>query len=97
VKGEIAAYFADRATLTFLLRKEKEASRLLMADAYLSVEPIALALRLGDSAFRLQVDTALSTIYRRGEIMQVFRNAFGPLATPSALLAALYKVSALLE
>ena len=97
VKGEIAAYFADRATLTFLLRKEKEASRLLMADTYLSVEPIALALRLGDSAFRLQVDTALSTIYRRGEIMQVFKNAFGPLSTPSALLSALFKVSALLE
>ena len=41
-KGEVAAYFADRATLTFLLRKEKQAASLLMADTYLSVEPIAL-------------------------------------------------------
>jgi polar amino acid transport system substrate-binding protein/glutamate/aspartate transport system substrate-binding protein len=95
VRGEIAAYFADRATLTFLLRKEKEAASLMMADTYLSVEPIALALRLGDSAFRLQVDTALSHIYRGGAIMQVFKAAFGPLASPSGLLSSLYQVSGL--
>lgn len=94
-RGQVAAYFADRATLTFLLRKEKEAANLLMADTYLSVEPIALALRLGDSAFRLQVDTALSHIYRRGTIMQVFKATFGPLASPSGLLASLYQISGL--
>lgn len=94
-KGEIAAFFADRATLTFLIRKEKEAANLLVADTYLSVEPIALALRLGDGAFRLQVDTALSHIYRHGIILQVFKDAFGPLASPSGLLAALYQISGL--
>ena len=66
--GGVAAYFADRATLTFLLRKEKQAAGLLMAETYLSVEPIALAMRRGDPDFRLAVDTALSHIYRRGEI-----------------------------
>lgn len=94
-KGQVAAYFADRATLTFLLRKEKQFANLLMADTYLSVEPIALALRRGDSDFRLAVDTALSHIYRQGEIVQVFKGAFGPLNTPSQLLAALYQISGL--
>jgi len=94
-KGAVAAYFADRATLTFLLRKEKQAANLLMADTYLSVEPIALALKLGDSDFRLAVDTALSHIYRRGEITVIFKTAFGVLTTPSPLLAALYQVSGL--
>jgi ABC-type amino acid transport substrate-binding protein len=94
-KGQVAAYFADRATLTFLLRKEKQFASLLMADTYLSIEPIALALRRGDGDFRLAVDTALSHIYRRGEIVQVFKGAFGPLNTPSQLLAALYQVSGL--
>ena len=94
-KGQVAAFFADRATLTFLLRKEKEAANLLMADTYLSIEPIALALRLGDSAFRLQVDTALSHIFRGGGIVQIFKGAFGPLASPSGLLAALYQISGL--
>lgn len=94
-KGQVAAYFADRATLTFLLRKEKQFANLLMADTYLSVEPIALALRRGDSDFRLAVDTALSHIYRQGQIVQVFKGAFGPLNTPSQLLAALYQISGL--
>ncbi len=94
-KGQVAAYFADRATLTFLLRKEKQFANLLMADTYLSIEPIALALRRGDSDFRLAVDMALSRIYRQGQIVQVFKGAFGPLNTPSQLLAALYQISAL--
>jgi ABC-type amino acid transport substrate-binding protein len=94
-KGQVAAYFADRATLTFLLRKEKQLANLLMADTYLSIEPIALALRRGDSDFRLAVDTALSHIYRRGEIVQIFKGAFGPLTTPSPLLNALFQISGL--
>lgn len=94
-KGEVAAYFADRATLQFLLRKEKSAANLLMAETYLSIEPIALALRLGDSDFRLAVDTALSHIYRWGEITGIFKFAFGPLTTPSPILANLYQTSGL--
>jgi polar amino acid transport system substrate-binding protein/glutamate/aspartate transport system substrate-binding protein len=94
-KGEVAAYFADRATLTFLLRKEKQAANLPMAETYLSVEPIALALRRGDGAFRLAVDTPLSHLYRRGEITVIFKTAFGVLTTPSPLLASLYQISGL--
>jgi polar amino acid transport system substrate-binding protein/glutamate/aspartate transport system substrate-binding protein len=94
-KGTVSAYFADRATLTFLLRKEKQAANLLMADNYLSVEPIALALKKGDGDFRLAVDTALSHIYRRGEITVIFKTAFGVLTTPSPILATLYQISGL--
>jgi polar amino acid transport system substrate-binding protein/glutamate/aspartate transport system substrate-binding protein len=94
-KGAVAAYFADRATLTFLLRKEKSAANLLMADNYLSVEPIALALKKGDGDFRLAVDTALSHIYRRGEITVIFKTAFGVLTTPSPILATLFQISGL--
>lgn len=93
--GGVAAYFADRATLTFLLRKDKQLANLLMAETYLSIEPIALALRRGDPDFRLAVDTALSHIYRRGEITTIFKGAFGALTTPSPLVAALYQVSGL--
>jgi ABC-type amino acid transport substrate-binding protein len=94
-KGDVAAYFADRATLTFLLRKEKQAAGLLMAETYLSIEPIALALRRGDGEFRLAVDTALSHIYRRGEVTVIFKGAFSVLTTPSPLLAALWQISGL--
>ncbi|CAN5760498.1 glutamate/aspartate ABC transporter substrate-binding protein [soil metagenome] len=94
-KGGVAAYYADRSTLTFMLQKEKSFANLLLADAYLSVEPIALGLRRGDSDFRLAVDTALSHIYRKGEIVPIFRGIFGPQSTPSALLGALYQISGL--
>ena len=94
-KGDVAAYFADRATLTFLLRKEKQAAGLLMAETYLSIEPIALALKRGDGDFRLAIDTALSHIYRRGEITVIFKGAFSVLTTPSPLLAALWQIAGL--
>jgi polar amino acid transport system substrate-binding protein/glutamate/aspartate transport system substrate-binding protein len=94
-KGTVAAYFADRATLTFLLRKEKAAANLLMAETYLSIEPIALALKKGDGDFRLAVDTALSHIYRRGEITVIFKTAFGVLTTPSPILATLFQTAGL--
>ena len=87
-KGDVAAYFADRATLAFLIKKEKQAAGLLMAETYLSIEPIALAMKRGDSDFRLAVDTALSHIYRRGEITVIFKGAFSVLTTPSPLLQA---------
>jgi polar amino acid transport system substrate-binding protein/glutamate/aspartate transport system substrate-binding protein len=94
-QGGVAAYFADRATLTFLLRKEKQAAGLLMAETYLSVEPIALAMRRGDSDFRLAVDTALSHLYRQGEITVIFKTAFGVLSSPSPMLSSLYQMAGL--
>ena len=66
-----------------------------MAETYLSIEPIALALRRGDGEFRLAVDTALSHIYRRGEVTVIFKGAFSVLTTPSQLLAALWQISGL--
>jgi ABC-type amino acid transport substrate-binding protein len=72
-------------------------SGLLLADAYLSMEPYALALRRGDEDFRLAVDRALSQIYRSGEIGGVFAASFGPAAKPSQLLLGLYTTSALPE
>jgi hypothetical protein len=59
---------------------------LLLADAYLSVEPYALALRRGDEDFRLAIDRALSQIYRSREIVKLFAMSFGPTVQPSQIL-----------
>jgi polar amino acid transport system substrate-binding protein/glutamate/aspartate transport system substrate-binding protein len=78
-KGGVAAYFADRAILTSLLQTGGNPARgLQLADAYLSVEPYALAMRRGDEDFRLAVDRELSRIYRTGEIARIFSGTFGP-------------------
>ncbi|MGB7977487.1 MAG: amino acid ABC transporter substrate-binding protein [Roseiarcus sp.] len=94
-KGEIVAYFADRAILSYLASKSSDASKLRLADNYFSLEPYALALPHGDEDFRLAVDRALSHIYRSGEIGVVFAHTFGDQMQPSDILKTLYSVSAL--
>jgi ABC-type amino acid transport substrate-binding protein len=94
-KGEIVAYFGDRAILSYLASKSSDASKRRLADNYFSLEPYALALAHGDEDFRLAVDRALSHIYRSGEIAQVFAHTFGAQTQPSDTLKALYLVSAL--
>jgi len=94
-KGEIVAYFGDRAILAYLATKSTDASKLRLADNYFSLEPYALALPHGDEDFRLAVDRALSHIYRSGEIAVVFAHTFGAEMQPSDTLKTLYSVSAL--
>lgn len=60
-----------------------------------TVEPYALALTRGDEDFRLAVDTALSHIYRGGEIGMIFDHAFAGKAKPNDMLKVLYLLSAL--
>lgn len=95
--GEVSAYFADRGILRFLLLQSKDASALLLSNRYFTHEPYALALPLGDGAFRLAVDRALSRIYRSGQVQEIFRASFGPEAQPGDLLKALYLISTLPE
>ena len=94
-KGEIVAYFADRAILAYLASKSADPSKLRLANNYFSIEPYALALPHGDEDFRLAVDRALSHIYRSGEIAIVFAHTFGDQMQPSDILKTLYSVSAL--
>ena len=94
-RGEIVAYFADRAILAYLAAKSSDASKLRLADNYFSLEPYALALPRGDDDFRLAVDRALSHIYRSGEIAIVFAHTFGNQMQPSDTLKTLYSIAAL--
>ncbi|HEY6518105.1 MAG TPA: amino acid ABC transporter substrate-binding protein [Roseiarcus sp.] len=94
-KGEIVAYFADRAILSYLASKSSDPSKLRLAGNYFSLEPYALALPHGDEDFRLAVDRALSHIYRSGEIAILFAHTFGNQVQPSDVLKTLYSVSAL--
>jgi polar amino acid transport system substrate-binding protein/glutamate/aspartate transport system substrate-binding protein len=94
-KGEIVAYFADRAILSYLASKSSDPSKLRLADNYFSLEPYALALPHGDEDFRLAVDRALSHIYHSGEIAIVFAHTFGNAMQPSDVLKTLYSIAAL--
>ena len=93
--GTISAYFADRSILIFLIKDSKSPDKLTLADAYLTVEPYGLALVRGDEDFRLEVDRALSRIYRSGEIGSILRHTFGDNFEFGPILQTLYLVSAL--
>ena len=92
--GEIQAYFADRAILVWLLLGSG-AEDLWLSERQFSYEPYALALARGDDEFRLLVDATLSTLYRSGAIDRIFAAAFGPDATQSDVLKALYVINGL--
>ncbi len=94
--GAVAAYFADRAILGWLASKAPAGGNLRLATQYFSLEPYALALRRGDSDFRLAVDRALSEIYRSGGIVAIWQTSF-PQIQPSDTLKTLFLISALPE
>ncbi len=94
--GAISAYFGDRAILAWLSSRAPASSDLKVAAQYFSLEPYALALKRGDSDFRLAVDRALSDIYRSGGIVAIWRESF-PQIQPSDTLKTLYLISALPE
>ena len=94
--GEIAAYFGDQAILYFLKSQSAQPEGLDLSKQVFTREPYALALPLGDQAFRLAVDRALSRIFREGEIDAIFAKAF-PKAKPSEIVRALYMISGLPE
>jgi ABC-type amino acid transport substrate-binding protein len=95
--GEIAAYFGDRTILQFMQRDDKVAAGLLLANDYLTFEPYALAIPHGDDSFRLAVDTALSRIYRSGDIQAIFARGLGKNVKASELVKALYLIASMPE
>jgi ABC-type amino acid transport substrate-binding protein len=96
-EGDLSAYFADRAILAFLALQSEAKGELRLSERYFTIEPYALVLPRGDADFRLEIDRALSRIYRSGEINRIFTSSLGQEAKPSEILKALYLISALPE
>ena len=64
-------------------------TRYKIFDQILTLETQGLALRRGDSDFRLAVDTALSEMYRNGSMEKAFSKAL-PGVQPGGALAAMF-------
>jgi polar amino acid transport system substrate-binding protein/glutamate/aspartate transport system substrate-binding protein len=95
-KGEIEAYFADRAILVYLYLNSPVRDQLKLAAVTLSLEPYALALPKGDRPFRVAVDTALARFYRAGGGEALFKASF-PGAEMPDIIHALYVLNSLPE
>jgi glutamate/aspartate transport system substrate-binding protein len=88
-EGRFDAYASDRLLLAGLLTTAKNPAKLLLSDEHFSYEPYALMMRRGDNAFQAMVNRTLSRLYRSG-LVQIYERWFGPFATASPLVKALY-------
>jgi polar amino acid transport system substrate-binding protein/glutamate/aspartate transport system substrate-binding protein len=95
-RGDIEAYFGDRTILQYMLLKRGQTGKLLLGDQFLSIEPYALAMPR-DPDFRLEVDRALSRLFRSGGGKKVFAKTFGKDAKPTGLQNSLFVISGLPE
>ncbi|MFZ6046677.1 amino acid ABC transporter substrate-binding protein [Pseudomonas sp. CR3202] len=87
--GKVDAFFANQMILRSLVARDTANTNLMVLDRRFEFEPVSLAMARGDEDFRLQVDTALSQLYRSGGIMPLYSKYFG---TPSELDQTLFKV-----
>ncbi|HEU4382136.1 MAG TPA: amino acid ABC transporter substrate-binding protein [Anaeromyxobacteraceae bacterium] len=92
--GTADALAGDKILLMGLAGKVKDTSAYELLGDDLGLEPYAIALPRGDSAFRLAVNRALARIYSGDAIVEVFRRAFGPNAKPSPALLVMYGLNA---
>ncbi len=95
--GSLDAFASDKIKLIGLAVQAKHPEELSMMPEDLSIEPIAFGLPRNDSAFRLEINTALTQVYLGGEIDAIFTQWFGTLGRPSGLLAAMYLLNAIPE
>jgi ABC-type amino acid transport substrate-binding protein len=89
--GTLDAYASDLVLLIGLGRSAKDPGKLTLLGDQFSFEPYGLMLRRDDPDFRLAVNRVLASLYRSGEIFEVFKRWFAAMgARPSPLLLALY-------
>ncbi len=93
--GSLDAFASDKVKLVGLAAQTKDAGAFALLADDLSYEPYAFALPRGDSALRLEVNTALTQVYVTGAIEPIFAQWLGKLGRPTGLLAAMYLLNAI--
>jgi ABC-type amino acid transport substrate-binding protein len=95
--GQADAFAGDTVNLIGLMLQTKDPNKYGIMNEEFSYEPYAFALPRNDSALRLEVNRAISQIYRTGEIGPVYAQWLGPLGSPTDLLKAMYILNAIPE
>jgi len=95
--GSLDAFAGDKIKLVGLATQARDPGKLALLNEDLSYEPLAFALPRGDSAFRLEVNKALTQIYASQEIDAIFGRWFGGFGRPTTLLAAMFVLSSIPE
>lgn len=93
--GAADAYAGDKVKLVGLAVQSKNPSKLALVAEELSFEPYALAMPRNDSAFRLEVNRALTQVYVGGDIEKIFAQWLGKLGRPTPLLSAMFLLNSI--
>ena len=93
--GAADAYAGDKVKLVGLAVQSKNPSKLALVAEELSFEPYALAMPRNDSAFRLEVNKALTQVYVGGDIEKIFAQWLGKLGRPTGLLSAMFLLNSI--
>ena len=72
-----AALFGDRPVLIDAAKRSPSSDELFVVKRTLTREPLALAMRRGDDAFRLLVDRSLSRLFRSKDLAPLYARYFG--------------------
>jgi ABC-type amino acid transport substrate-binding protein len=93
----VDAYAGDKVKLVGLAVQAKDPSKLALVAEDLSFEPYAMAMPRNDSAYRLEVNKALTQVYINGDIEQIFGQWLGKLGRPTGLLAVMFLLNSIPE
>jgi ABC-type amino acid transport substrate-binding protein len=93
----VDAFASDKIKLVGLAAQAKNPNGFALLAEDLSFEPLAFMVPRNDSAFRFEVNKALTQVYLSGEIDSIFAKWLGKLGRPSGLLAAMYLLNVIPE
>lgn len=88
--GKADAFFAERMVLTHILDNTYPDKNLVLLDRIFDYSPTSTMVERDDDRFRLLVDTALSEMYRSGEIEQAYDRHLGGVSDTARKLFKLY-------
>lgn len=94
---EVDALCSDQLLLLGLAPKAKDQSAFMIMDEPLSMEPYAIALPRGESALRIEVNSALARVYRGDAIVEIYNRWFGRIAPPGNLLRIIYMMGSIAD
>ena len=96
--GRLDALAGDRALLTGLGVRSKDAAKLRLTSELFTYEPYALPVPRNDADFRLQVNRSLARVYESGEVGRIWQKWFGSMnLQPTRELLMLYRLNSLPE
>ena len=91
-EGKADVFFAERMLLSQQLSTRSASKNLILLDRIFEYAPTAMALDRDDEDFRLFVDTALSEMYRSGEIEQAYIKYLGAISEEESRLMKIYAI-----